>query len=158
MNEPNRQFDDVEGRIPDRFRTDLQGLFEPPGRVPPQVDKAIMDEARRRIAGRRRLIVRLRWAGGIAAAAVVIVGVTLYHGTTLHNHPSSIIDRRSAAAGRADIDGNGRVDILDALRLARHIEARGPDQAEWDLNGDGQVDRGDVDLVAFAAVRLDKGV
>jgi len=159
MNEQNRQFNDVEQCVSDRFQTDLRGLFAPPGRVPPQVDQALMDQAHRRLAKPRRLIIRIRWAGGIAAAAAVIaIGVILYHGTTSHNHQSSIVNHQSAAAGRADIDGNGRVDILDAFRLARHIEARGQTRTEWDLNGDGQVDSGDVDLVAFAAVRLDKGV
>lgn len=50
------------------------------------------------------------------------------------------------------------MDILDAFRLAKGIESRGPTTAEWDVNGDGRIDRDDVDDVAFAAVRLDKGV
>ncbi|HSV99962.1 MAG TPA: dockerin type I domain-containing protein [Sedimentisphaerales bacterium] len=65
---------------------------------------------------------------------------------------------QSAAERRLDLDGNGRVDILDAFRLAKGIESRGPTTAEWDVNGDGRIDRDDVDDVAFAAVRLDKGV
>jgi hypothetical protein len=50
------------------------------------------------------------------------------------------------------------VDILDAFKLARQIESAGPTEKNWDINGDGLVDRHDVDMVAFAAVRLDKGV
>ena len=52
------------------------------------------------------------------------------------------------------MDRNGRVDILDAFRLARSIEARGEADPQWDLNSDGRVDKDDVDLVASAAVRL----
>jgi hypothetical protein len=156
MTEPNRQFDDPERQISDRLRKDLRGLFEPPGAVPPRTDKAILDQARRRIAKPRRLIIRLRWAAGIAAAAAVVtIGVILL------NPKSEIQNLKSLgpalAAGRADVDANGRVDILDAFQLARRIEARGPVAPQWDLNGDGRVDRDDVNLVALAAVRLDKG-
>ena len=152
MTEHNRQFDDLERHVSGRLRQDLQSLFDPPGVVPPQVEKAILDQARRQLAKPRRFIIRLRWAAGVAAAAAVVtIGVILYQGP---NHQSSIINYPSAAEDRADIDGNGRVDILDAFRLARNIEARGPADAQWDLNGDGRVDKDDVDLVACAAVRL----
>jgi hypothetical protein len=70
-----------------------------------------------------------------------------------------------AEARAIDIDRNGRVDILDAFKLARQIESAGRTEANlslreqgWDMNGDGLVNRNDVDLVASAAVRLDKGV
>jgi hypothetical protein len=46
------------------------------------------------------------------------------------------------------------VDILDAFRLARHIESRAPARTDWDVNGDGRIDREDVDAIAAAAVRL----
>jgi len=50
------------------------------------------------------------------------------------------------------------VDILDAFKLARHVESAGAVEAKWDFNADGLVNRKDVDAVASAAVRLDKGV
>jgi hypothetical protein len=157
MTEQNRQFDDLERQVPDRFRRDLRGLFEPTASVPPQVDRAILDQARRRLARPRRVILRIRWAAGVAAAALIALGMLLYYGPASSNHPSSIIHHPSAAAGRADLDGNGRVDILDAFRLAKDIESRAPAQTQWDVNGDGRVDRDDVDAIAFAAVRLNKG-
>jgi hypothetical protein len=152
MTDHDEQLDETERRVPDRLRKDLQALFGPPGAVPPQVDRAILEQARQRLARPRRLIIRVRWAAGIAAAAAVLaIGTGLYFGTAGHNHQSSIIDHQSAMA---DIDNNGRVDILDAFRLARHIEAGDRTEGNWDLNGDGRVDRGDVDAVALAAVRL----
>jgi len=159
MTDQNKQFDDRQRPVSDRFRKDLRALYQPAGSVPPEVDKAILDQARRRLAKPRPLILRIRWAGGIAAAAAVVaIGVFLYTGTGPNNHPSSIIHHQSAAEQRVDIDGNGRVDILDAFRLAKGIESRGPTAAGWDINADGRLDREDVDAVAFAAVRLDKGV
>ncbi len=50
------------------------------------------------------------------------------------------------------------VDILDAFTLAKHIESKQPTEAMWDFNSDGLIDRRDVDTVALAAVRLNKGV
>jgi hypothetical protein len=170
MTKQNEPFDEY-GQVSDRFRKDLRALYGPTGSVPPQVDRAILHQAHRRLARPRRIILRIRWAGGIAAAAAAIaLGVFLYHGTGSDNHPSAAAERRM------DLDGNGRVDILDAFRLARHIESRGQGQVawasspwmqnhgqdaratEWDVNGDGRVDRDDVDAIAFAAVRMDKGV
>jgi len=158
MTERNRQFDTGEPQISPRLRQDLQALFKPPGAVPQQVDKAIVDRARHRLTRPRRLIIPLRWAAATAAAAVIAISAILYQGRAPLNHQSSIINYQSGRPGPADIDGNGRVDILDAFRLARHIESRGPADMKWDLNGDGLLDRKDVDAVAFAAVRLDKGV
>jgi len=50
------------------------------------------------------------------------------------------------------------VDILDAFKLARHVESTDRTEKKWDINGDGVVNSDDVDLIALAAVRLDKGV
>jgi len=166
MTDQNKQFDDRQRPVSDRFRKDLRTLYQPGGSVPPEIDRAILDQARRRLAKPRPLILRLRWAGGIAAAAAVVaIGVFLYTGSAPHNHQSAVAERR------LDIDGNGRVDILDAFRLAKVLESgsqtpsnafgvpsRGSTAAGWDINADGRLDREDVDAVAFAAVRLDKGV
>lgn len=162
MTEHNRQFDQEGRGMPrpyDRFGNDLRALYGPTGSVPPEVDKAILNQAHRRLAKRRPILLRLRWAGCIAAAAVLAIGALVFYGPASSNQPSPIINSQSAAAERrVDIDGNGRVDILDAFRLAKGIESRGPTAAGWDINNDGRLDREDIDAVAFAAVRLDKGV
>ncbi len=156
MTENNGQFDDLDRQVSDRLRKNLQGLFEPPGTVPARVDKIILDQAHRRLAQPRRLIIRLRWAAEItAAAAVIALAVIVFNPQSAIRNPQSL---SPAMAGEwADIDANGRVDILDAFQLARQIETRGPVDAQWDLNGDGRIDKDDVNLVALAAVRLDKG-
>jgi hypothetical protein len=153
MTEKNGQFDDLDRHVSDRLRKDLRGLFEPPGAVPARVDKIVLDQAERRLAKPRRLIIRLRWAAGVtAAAAVIALGVILLNPQSAIRNPQSV--GPALAGERADVDGNGRVDILDAFRLARSIEAHGPADPQWDLNGDGRIDKDDVDLVARAAVRL----
>jgi len=68
MTENNRQFDDLDRHVSDRLRQDLRGLIEPPGAVPARVDRIILDQAKQRLAQPRRLIIRLRWAAGIATA------------------------------------------------------------------------------------------
>ena len=56
-----------------------------------------------------------------------------------------------------DFNGDGIVDMRDALMMARVVE-RGPWSMgmEWDLNGDGVVDARDVHVVALAAVDLER--
>ena len=48
----------------------------------------------------------------------------------------------------ADVDGNGTVNILDLLHIAKHFGRRGNDPA--DVNGDGTVDIRDLVLAAAA--------
>ena len=136
-----------------QFAEDLAGLHGSGPAIPPQVDDAVMAMARRRLTGRPALYRFARWASAVAAVAALIA-VTWAAGPW-----------RQASHGLApapgisqkDIDANGRVDILDAFALARHIEAADDKKREWDINGDGTVNRGDVDLIAMAAVKLTGG-
>ena len=52
-----------------------------------------------------------------------------------------------------DLDGNGRVDILDAFAVAREIRS-GRNQSEFDINGDGRLTQADVNEIAQRAVTL----
>ena len=151
--------EDMDLRIPSKLSADLNALFEPQVEVPPEVDRAVMDRAHKHLAalqsgeGRR---LRIHWGWRIAAAAAVVI-VAFSLDLTKQTGPTT--DSLSLVKTQAvDIDLNGRVDILDAFKLARHIESAGNTETEWDINGDGLIDRSDVDVVALAAVRLDKGV
>jgi hypothetical protein len=160
MTEKNKYFyEDLDLRIPSRLSNDLKAIFEPQAGVPPEIDRAVMDRAHKYFSavqssqGRRR---RVHWAWRVAAAAAVIIfafslDLTKQTGPTTE---SFSISKTQAI----DIDRNGRVDILDAFKLARHIESADRTETAWDVNGDGQIDRSDVDMVALTAVRLDKGV
>jgi hypothetical protein len=159
VTEKNKHFDeDLDIKVPPKLSADLTALFEPQPGVPPEVDRAVMDRAYKHFAamqsgqGKRRI----HWAWRIAAAAAVVI---FAFSLDLTKQAGPTKDRSSLSKTQAvDIDRNGRVDILDAFKLARHIETAGRTETEWDINGDGVIDHRDVDMVAHAAVRLDKGV
>ena len=58
---------------------------------------------------------------------------------------------------REDVNHDGRVDILDAFQLARQLQTGEGSAAGLDLNGDGLVNRLDVEVIALHAVKLEKG-
>jgi len=161
MTDRTRHSDDnVESKVSPRFEANLRGLFNPPDSVPPEVDRAVLDRAYRHFLetpaeGGRRKVHRTWFWRAAAAAAVIILAFSLDLTTRVERRAER---SASGITQAADIDQNGRVDILDAFRLAREIESTRPARQDWDVNGDGSVDRHDVDVVAFAAVRLDKGV
>jgi hypothetical protein len=80
-------------------------------------------------------------------AAVVLI--------TTRPHTPPQVTPHTALAG--DINGDGRVDILDAYLVARTLADKShtaPPPAAWDVNRDGVVDQKDVDWIANAAVRV----
>ena len=145
--------------LPPRLSARLNEWYGSPVVVPPAVDDAILREARAGFARRRRFALAVRWAGSLAAAAaaVAVVAVVLHR-----NRPGPHVAVNSVPALAGDVDGSGRVDMLDALLLARKVEANaasnvaGADKA-GDFNGDGVLDGRDVDAVANLAVRLPGG-
>src|SRR5437764_581978 len=118
---------------------DLAGLYGNRPQVPATMDAAIAAEARRRSGRIHRMRVLLRWGGGVAAAAaVLLVALRLVPGP--------------GASGPG-----AHVTILDAFSLARQIKAGGTIDKRWDVNGDGTIDGRDVDALAARAVELPKG-
>ena len=162
MTERMEHFDeDLDLEASAKLSGDLNTLFKPQLSVPAEVDRAILDRAGTHFTGRefpkigRR---RFRWVSlwkVAAAAAVVIFAFSL----NLTNKPAPTVHYGDLAkAGAVDFDHNGRVDILDAFKLARQIELASNTGTDLDINGDGLVNRDDVDVVALAAVSLEKGV
>lgn len=148
-----------------RLAEDLKGLYGVGVSVPGEVDRAVLDRAGRRLTRRSRRLSWPRWARRwrVAGAAAAVVLLALVLQTNLSPLSDSgekapvLLSKAVSPEIPADIDLNGRVDILDAFKLARHIESETPFKPEYDLNADGVVNRKDVDSIAFAAVRLDKG-
>lgn len=159
--------DEPEVKAPKALTDDLSALFGADASVPPAVDVAVLAAARQAIARRGRARIAFRWAAAVAAAAAVLL-LAIHFAPSLHSPASREAtapkaSRPSAAAAEAlvlareDINGDGRVDILDAFALARSIEAQRKLRGEWDVNGDGVVDKWDVQAIAAAAVSLKKG-
>lgn len=172
MNNEKRHFEEELGfDVSPRFSKDLSEVFTPGQDVPSNINRTIVETARRHLVRRQPKLWWVRWAVPATAAAAVIVAASIWwviydHGRqvarTSHSEvakdSSQVYESLRAWPAQADIDRNGRVDILDAFKLARHIESGRQTDKLWDINGDGIINRKDVDKVAFAAVRLDKGV
>ena len=162
MNDKNRHFDnDPDRAVAPKFTEDLGRLFAPDRPIPASLDRAVAEAARRHLPQPEPRIWKLRWTVPATAAAAILVGISIWwfnagpgNRTAREARPQAL----AVAPSQADIDRNGKVDILDAFTLARHIDSTRPVETAWDLNGDGLVARRDVDTVALAAVRLNKGV
>jgi hypothetical protein len=136
--------DPEEPRLPDPLVGELTRLYRTDPAVPTDVDRVILNRARAHLARTGRLRLLLRTAG---AAAVVAIFVFVRPG----HRPNPPL---AAVAG--NVNGDGVIDIRDAMLLARRLESGQP--ASQDFNHDGVTDRRDVDAIAMLAVRLDRGV
>lgn len=138
-NVPHKPGDESDPQLPSELRNDLASLYRSPIAVPSRMDDAILNRAHAKLAGKNRWTARaaLRWAGAAVAAAacLAIVGRTVFQAPLAPN----------------DIDGNHRVDIVDALRLAHQLQSG----TGRDINHDGVVDSRDVDSIAMGVVTLD---
>ncbi len=142
-----------ELEAPGRLREDLAALYGAPVRVPPEVDEAVVAMARQRLSPRRRQWRLRRWlAAGAAVAAVVLLVFSVWPHRRLPPGPS-VAD----SAPTMDLDGSGRVDVLDAFLLARYLATSQALPEEWDVDQDGTVDQQDVTGIVMSAVRLDGG-
>ena len=134
------QHDSQTPEFPERLSAGLNDLYQMPVAVPSRVDDAILNRARAHLAGTGTRRWSLRWAGAAVATAACLLLVS-----------------RVALRGPIspdDLDGNRRVDIVDALKLAHQITAG---QAGRDINHDGVVNRQDIDAIAMVAVQLNAG-
>ena len=114
--------------------------------VPAEVDAAVIGRAREHLDKARSARARLLWQWAAALLLLGILAVAL----------TSLLSSRSHAVARNDFDGDGKVDVLDALALARSLEAQGQLSTKWDLNGDGVVNRQDADAILVDVVALRK--
>jgi hypothetical protein len=104
--------------------------------VDPRTDRAVLDAARSHFAQRPTALRprRARWTLPLGAAAAVLVAAVLMRPLVLDPGPPD------------DVDGSGRVDVLDVLALARLRAERG------DASG---VTGARIDELAFRIVALD---
>jgi len=152
MTDPHEQRDgEPQVEAPQSLAHDLARVFGSAPSVPASVDDKVMTMARKRFARVRRVRTLVRLGGVAAAAAAMFLAVVIFG-----MREKDVASRATLQpAAREDIDANGSIDILDAFALARSVDA-GRGRAEWDVTGDGAVDRGDVDAVARVAVSLSR--
>jgi len=172
--QPDRQ---DEPHLPPDLVRDLRALYPYPATPPTEVEHAVRNDAREQIGNLRR---HRRWGfwGSIAASVgfVFIMQQVMRNSTmpevrervTSKQSPAPVVSKQRMAMSVADeldadinvndIDGNGRVDILDAYVMARGLANEGtPPNPAWDINADGTIDQRDIDAVAQSAVRLKGG-
>ncbi len=124
--------------------------------VPAELDERILFAARDAFARRMRtrlILRRTAAAGGAVAAAIALFfGVQALRESATRPSQMAI---HAAGQVAGDVNGDGRVDIIDALALARRVESGdvAPRKGE-DLDHDGKVTKADVEQVAQLAVKL----
>ena len=165
MPDKQGQADSTEPKLPKEVTSELKRLFGPSIEISEAIDQAVLADAQRvlsqdvRVDSQRQAQGMGRWALGLVAAGSLAAVLVL---VMLPNEPESdVVANRGAESTAAtseivsqrDIDGNGRVDILDAYTLSRMIE-NSTAGISRDQNNDNILDDNDVNLVAEAAVTL----
>lgn len=147
--------DQPDPRLPEKLLKAL-GDLHPPVPVPAHLDERILHHARLALSRQRRGRVLLRWGGGAAAAAAAILAVAIWviPEQRLHHAKMASGTHRTVQDTSADLNGDGQVNVLDALFLASAVDRHQPLDASWDFNSDGVVDRRDADALRHSLVLI----
>jgi hypothetical protein len=168
-----------ENDMPDDMKRDLRRIYRREIDVPARTDDAVMSAAARVMAQRRRRLWVRRWAPVAAAAVVALAVVTaIIPGSRMSSKLAPVATQSDYTSPGKQMQGDttakssaqetvvasapvgeakspvGKPTILDAFALARGLDAGQQMDARWDVNGDGVVDKRDVDALAMAAVKL----
>ena len=148
-----------------RTEETLKELQSTPPEIPVAVNRALLDAFRRHQQPSAQVIPFPAWRrwtvpAATAAAAVLVVAMLLPSTKFSEQVAQRKVETEAPttiaaepAAPSWDVNGDGRLDILDAYRLALDLE-QGQSVARWDADGDGEVGRPDVDTLARRAVSL----
>ena len=131
------EYRDEDLEIPDGLARDLRALMSPAEAPSADVDERVLAEAREvlpRVHDNRRAP---RWWLPVAAALALAVWW---------------FADRDVRIG--DLDGDGRVDVVDVFAMARALRDGTETPASWDLTGDSVVDQADLERLEQEAVRL----
>lgn len=156
---------DADPDIPSTLQRDLRATFrsKDPFTIPVEIDEHVSRAARGHIAAnagnirkrwRLRPSISVRVAASSSAAAALVMAVLLLQPT---RPPTLTPSSALATALPGDIDGNGRIDIVDALVLSNRITKARTLDPDWDLNADGAVDHQDALSIRARIVKLDGG-
>lgn len=150
MAEQNQHPEEEGLQAPEKLVEALNHLQKERIFVPPPLDHAVLRGAREHLRRLERPQSGWKpWLSWAAMAACLALGAWLGQ-RFMNPTPGGSFDR-------ADINSDGRVDILDAFVLAGKIQTGGTLDPRWDINGDGRVDRADVNAIAVRAVSLAQG-
>lgn len=151
----NNQHDNDEIPAPPKLVATLRRAQSPGVFVPPTVDEAILRAARNHLAPARppRRTSAAAWLRWPAFATACVLVVVMGHRLSRPDSPSN----SGRAFVREDVNQDKRVDILDAFQLARQLDSGAKPLPNYDVTGDGVVDRRDVEFIAARAVKLEKG-
>jgi anti-sigma-K factor RskA len=126
----------------------------------PEIDAQILWRARGQALRVRRAGMRDSWRAvwAVAAAAILVLASAVLYSRHAQPFPGQQVARFAAPAApgarlSADVDGDGRVTVLDAFALARALE-RTPGKGGKDVNEDAEVNEHDVDAVIAMAVSV----
>jgi hypothetical protein len=178
MDMQKEQHKDENLKAPPRLIAALRQLPKESVFVPRTVDESLMKAARQHLFRSERK--RPSWfrllPWSVATAGLVAVLFLVYPrakefrtGSTSSRSTKSV-QRGSENTGesgvkwqshgladvREDLNGDGKVDILDAFMLAKKLQGAPSSDSRFDVNGDGVIDRRDVETIAAHAVSLEK--
>ena len=145
--------DEFEGQLPPGVVEGLGRAYGYKVEVPVGMDRAVLGAMREKFGRRRRMRLMARWGMAISGAVAASVMVAVWMGSGGNPRAGG----PSLVAINGDIDGSGRVDMVDALLLARRVQRGEKLEGAWDVNGDGKVDQADVEVIARGAVELKQG-
>jgi Dockerin type I domain len=178
MDMQNEQNKDENLEAPPRLVAALRQLPREPVFVPPTLDEGLMKAARQHLGRSEKK--RMGWfrllpwsvaTAGLAAVLFLVyprsnefrIGPTFSRSTKSvqrgsENNGESGVQWQShgPADVREDLNGDGKVDILDAFMLAKKLQGAPTSDLQLDVNGDGVIDRRDVETIAAHAVSLEK--
>lgn len=140
------ELDDLP-ELPSSLASELKSRYGPVPEIPEAIDRAILADAQRHLHQTIPVRARANWRWRFA-----VIGSSVAAACMLLFALNRLEPQQPASVAR-DLDGNGRVDILDAFAIAREIQ-HGRNQPGFDINGDGRLTQADVNEIAQRAVTL----
>ena len=139
--------------LPSGLASELKSRYGPIPEIPEAIDRAILADAQRHLLQTFPVRARSKWRWRIAVIGSSMAAACMLLFALNRQEPQQPATLARDLGPERDLDGNGRVDILDAFAVAREIQS-GRNQPEFDINGDGRLTQADVNEIAQRAVTL----
>jgi len=161
--------EDLQGiKYLDQISKFISNAKPEPGEIPESVDNVVLGHIKEKSREIRReqkvvwLFPRHKWAAAaVMGVLVCVVSFNLVFKMNKSADNSSKDNTISMLAegskGVKDIDGNGRVNIIDAYIMDRRLMTGAAMSKKLDLNGDGRIDNKDINTIVKTAVSLGRG-